>query len=319
MKPHREYSNKSGFALIISLAVMSLILLLILSMSSLIRVEMENARNQYEQEIARQNAKFALMKAIAQINKNLGPDQRTTARADILAPGSSTVANPYWIGVWDTNPNSPNYRKRITWLSSSSNEKAAPDTDMSHTSTPSADAVSLLGTASTTQSQMVKINKQTLDQSGHYAYWVSDEGLKHRVNFTTEDWLMQNSPYSYLSAQDSGLSSLPGFDLLNNTHRGQFSKIYSVRQLDILDQSFVKARKENYHSMTVDSYGLLTNIKSGGLKKDLTLGLKAGSTDIETITGSPYMYTINGQVTNSNPGGPKWEQLRSFYNLILLW
>ncbi|MCU0750688.1 MAG: hypothetical protein MUF13_14195, partial [Akkermansiaceae bacterium] len=79
--------------------------------------------------IARSNARVALMMAIGDLQKLAGPDQRITARADLL---DENAANPRLTGVWkswDIKANPPptaseyekseRDKKFLGWLTSS--------------------------------------------------------------------------------------------------------------------------------------------------------------------------------------------------------
>ncbi len=80
-----------GFALVIALSLMAFILLLILSITTLVRVETQSANIQLAQLEARMNAQLGAMVALGDLQRYTGPDQRVTARADILlAPGDAT-------------------------------------------------------------------------------------------------------------------------------------------------------------------------------------------------------------------------------------
>jgi hypothetical protein len=49
---------------------------------------------------AQANARLALVIAIGELQKQMGPDQRISANSAILA--ESSIANPHWTGVWDS-------------------------------------------------------------------------------------------------------------------------------------------------------------------------------------------------------------------------
>ena len=123
-KPH----NQNGFALIITIVLLAMLVLLMVSMAALTRVETAIATNYQTQDRARQNALLALKIALGQMQKYAGPDQRVTATADLAArdatgdvytaasgnPTNATslngLATPgpgtrYWTGVWG-NPDS---------------------------------------------------------------------------------------------------------------------------------------------------------------------------------------------------------------------
>ena len=86
---------------------MALVTVLVVGTAVLARIERGAVNNQASTEAARQNALFGLNVALAQLQKTAGPDQRVTARADILDSNPNTVqtdgvAQPYWTGVWQT-------------------------------------------------------------------------------------------------------------------------------------------------------------------------------------------------------------------------
>ena len=100
------------------LLLIALATILVVVTSFMARIERRAVFNEANEEIARQNALFGLDVALAQLQKAAGPDQRITARADILDSNPATVAadgfpaattaqpnNPgqaYWTGVWKT-------------------------------------------------------------------------------------------------------------------------------------------------------------------------------------------------------------------------
>ena len=106
MKPHftknRQINHLDGFALVLSLLLMAFVLLLILSMTTLLQVESRAASNSLRILHARENARLALMIAIGELQKHAGPDQRVTARADILGDGNFDPSARFWTGVWDS-------------------------------------------------------------------------------------------------------------------------------------------------------------------------------------------------------------------------
>ena len=51
---------------------------------------------------AKEAARLALMMAIGDLQKHAGPDQRVTARAEILGDSNVLPETKNWTGVWDT-------------------------------------------------------------------------------------------------------------------------------------------------------------------------------------------------------------------------
>ncbi|TVP78981.1 MAG: hypothetical protein EA353_07260, partial [Puniceicoccaceae bacterium] len=98
-------TGQEGFAVIIALSLMSFVLLIVLSLVLLATVETTNAENAKARLLARENARLGLMIALGELQKHAGPDQRVTARADILGGGNHAAHAQYWTGIWNTtNP-----------------------------------------------------------------------------------------------------------------------------------------------------------------------------------------------------------------------
>jgi hypothetical protein len=96
-RPTRE----SGFALLITITLLAFLVLLLVSLASLTRVGTQVASNNQQISQARQNALVALNIAVGQLQKFTGPDQRTTARADMDATWANvTNRNGRWLAAY---------------------------------------------------------------------------------------------------------------------------------------------------------------------------------------------------------------------------
>jgi hypothetical protein len=105
MNPHPSkpfVHRERGFALLITITLLAFLVLLLVSLASLTRVETQVAANSQQLSQARQNALMALNIAIGQLQKYAGPDQRTTARADIDAT-LERQPNSRWTGVYGSS------------------------------------------------------------------------------------------------------------------------------------------------------------------------------------------------------------------------
>src|SRR4051812_2579382 len=119
-------TGQRGFALLITITLLAFLVLLLVSLASLTRVETQVANNNQQIAQARQNALMALNIALGQLQKNAGPDQRVTARADVLtnyagspaatdAESSANYVNFWknrsrsWTGVWGNSATSIGY------------------------------------------------------------------------------------------------------------------------------------------------------------------------------------------------------------------
>lgn len=83
---------RSGFALVTALVLMGMLVLLIVSLSTLVRVETQMASAQMASQQARENALVGLRMALGQLQRYAGPDELVTAPAEV-------GGNPSW-GGW---------------------------------------------------------------------------------------------------------------------------------------------------------------------------------------------------------------------------
>ena len=102
MKRHPSKKRMSGFALIATLMMLILLLLLAVGIQSVSAISLRSAKQSDALMEARANAKLALMIAIGELQKQMGPDQRVSANGDILDADSSNVKNKHWLGVWNS-------------------------------------------------------------------------------------------------------------------------------------------------------------------------------------------------------------------------
>ena len=84
----RRGGARGGFALLITVTLLAFVVLLLLSLATLTRVETAIVANTQQAAQARQNARMALHLAVGRLQRFAGPDQRVTARADLLPAGS---------------------------------------------------------------------------------------------------------------------------------------------------------------------------------------------------------------------------------------
>ncbi|MFN7342010.1 MAG: hypothetical protein ACK5TA_01605, partial [bacterium] len=105
---------------------------------SLSVVTLRTSNQDSAQARARANARMALMIAIGELQKQMGPDQRISANSDIIDPASSNILHHHWTGAWDSwvagplsdarpNPNYPSAESHHQTIG------AQPDNTMSPT------------------------------------------------------------------------------------------------------------------------------------------------------------------------------------------
>ena len=327
-----------GFALVIALSLMAFILLLILSITTLVRVETQSANIQLAQLEARMNAQLGAMIALGDLQRYTGPDQRVTARADILlAPGASGIAGQSrWTGVWSSKADVDDSldavdelnNRQPKWLVSGLNPDAysavAGDTADLATVGKSVINKSASTTDDTVKAPKVEILGKNDVPEGHYAYWVSDEGVKARVNMADPHLVSVDPEAEYYRtamaqvADPTAVSNSDGEQLLGADDSrwkdgiADPGKISSLKNIPIFTDDNLPG-DEFFHDFTVHSSGVLANTKDGGLKRDLSTALLSLPSDMQGPMFPPA--NANSTAGSMDPGGPKWEQLSDYYKL----
>jgi hypothetical protein len=187
-----------------SVALLFLIALLAIGMLSMSSIELRRSSQSGAAAIARSNARLALMLAIGNLQKQLGPDQRVSAPAS----QGGDLPQRHWTGVWSTRAADGKSlwrrddangglidsrgsdwkrdQKVLNWLVSG-NEIARnhlPSGELaSGASVLLVDKGTLGDKASVgdlVKAPLVRVGSNP-GQSGHFAYWVGDEGIKANV------------------------------------------------------------------------------------------------------------------------------------------
>lgn len=276
------------------MSLMGFMLMLILVLSTLTQLEMATASTREQKDLARENARLGLLIALGQLQQTAGPDQRVTARAEILGDGNFYPGNRYWTGVWNTK----SMAAGPEWLISGSPGVNEP---------VSGQRVQLAGQAYFGEQTDLYIYAPkvgtTSPQSGNYAYWVADEGVKVSLgkNSNLDQYASNPSKLGLTALELKRLRQISGdrprFEKLFSEikkqadEQGNTSDIWeatigdsvaclvSVNQLDLLpsltvqDASETTAVTEMQHHRTDVTYlskGVLANTDAGGLKKDLS-------------------------------------------------
>jgi len=116
MKRHPFTQLQSrGFALVVTLSLMILLAVVAVGLLGLSAISMRTSSQAKAQAEAQANARLALMIAIGELQRQMGPDQRISANSAITS--QTTIPHPHWTGVWDswvagasgTAPVNPNY------------------------------------------------------------------------------------------------------------------------------------------------------------------------------------------------------------------
>ena len=322
---------------------MVLLSILALGMLSLSTVALRSTGNHSNDSVARANARLALSLAIAELQKHAGPDQRVTGRADLL---DESVANPMWTAVWNSSGGEPAYLV-------SGNEQLGIDLETKPSAHPAgyfkpdsslggSVSMELFGMAlpsdKRVRAPLVEIKGE---RDGAYAYWVSDEGVKARFNrenpFKTGNPFADKQLASGISQKDSTRYASDDLKSKWPATLPNASRVVSISQGQLVAPDEEDFAIKYFHDLTPYSRGLLTDVKKGGLKRDLTLAFenedvferwfgrrqqseRRGIVVTEggyTQQGSPEKFFISDAFwrTSGQEVGPNWGTMCHYYNI----
>ena len=302
---------------------MSFVLVLLLSITVLVSVETKNASRSLDQLLARENARLGMMVAVGNLQKLAGPDQRVTARADILGDGNYEINSKFWTGIW-TSDLAGGVAPSPVWLVSGDNPdpRVGAGTDF------------YVVFPATTNEPEVRVPFVEIggagSSSGNFAYWVSDEGVKASAvarrgaisQYESAELNDQRRITEYQSPFGVGLDSFfdgINLDLTDRNLANSLGKVTNFQDLlnisdssgDPLVASAIEFL-ETEHNLTTVALGVLENPIDGGLKKNLSdtafrdsflatdetqefLAVKGGFLDVESglpsrrsFSGKPY-------------------------------
>lgn len=321
-------TRKKGFALVVTLSLMILLTVIAVGLLSLSAITLRSSSQGAALATARANARMALCLAIGELQKQAGPDQRVSARADLMG----TPQNPSWTGVWRADqPDSP-----PSWLVSGENPDPA-------TALPATSSVSLLaainGKADSKELRVPLVKISQAKVTGGMGWWVGDEGVKARVDLAKPSGAPPDNNSRLARSQstlESGLLALGGgFEQLGPDSAVKKSALISMETLS-LATSEKKLPRTYFDDLTSGGHGLPVNVAEGRLKTDLSLlfdrsqqnksfiadylGAK-GNNGLPTQTytvSSPEKFHLSDSIRSRVQGGvgPNWGIL---WNYARLW
>lgn len=281
--------DKRGFVLVLTLSLLSFLLLLVLALAASLRIETQTAFNNMQWNNARQNALLGLNVALGQLQELAGPDERVTARAEILSHKYSLPSgHAYWTGVW--NAFNGNFEG---WLTSDyiESESETHITQGRPRPGPGNDSVWIVNRSVDTDADAdrLAIKKQPIrskgvpgfaptDQitTGNYSYWVSDEGLKatalkSELPIPGQFSITDINRYKQLANRSMDIQKVSSPADIGRTP--EIDYLFSFEQLNGIYGISEDNLAYHFHNITPASIGVYANTLSGatgGLRKDLS-------------------------------------------------
>lgn len=351
MKIRSKRSSRRGFALVVALSLMILLTIIAVGLLALSSITLRSAGQGEAMATARNNARLALMLAIGELQKGLGPDKAISANAEILA---ANPGKPNTMGIWESwnpdsnlksagvNPVSLDYdgekqNRFRSWLVSSPNPVLAASRNFglqawSGRTIELVGKNSLSGAATAADSVIAGIVPVKKDTKllGNFAWHVSDESAKARINTYKDP--AQNTNLARKRALAAGHRPNPtvvkgvGNAVLDflpqdlspedfNKAKTSVAKVTSNSQIDLVSTAAGRIKAFRNH-VTPYSLGLLTDVRNGGLKKDLTSMFEftgsLSSTTLPAEFNNKRLYDTTLGLTGASD--PFWSVLAGYYN-----
>lgn len=352
MKNTQKTTRNAGFALVVTLSLMILLTVIAVGLLSLSSISLRSTSQGSAQALAQSNARMAMMLALGELQKSMGPDTAVSAPASSVL---SSPPRPHLVGAWQRPENSaewakwrwtpgsgqPDYSSKASlfrgWLVSTVDPKAALDPAVPSTALAAGDDAVVLvggttpakevtnnGVSTNVVAQKVKIGKAgsagASTISGKYAWSVSDESTKAPIHLADRtDTLTQGE-----RTASQLIANRVRADVLSPKLEPSLAKPVNLISLETaVIPGGATSRDEfrkRFHDFTTQSLGLLTNTATGGLKTDLTSIFEEPGTSIPANafdaanSVTPYAYPATNPTA---AGAVKWNYLRDHYRKFL--
>lgn len=294
---------------------MVLLTLLAVGLLSLSSVSLRASGQSKDLGIARTNARLALEMGIAQLQRQAGPDQRICAAADLLQDPAPADDRKGWVGIWQSNPRTPTDFTRgrpgsfQSWLVTNDGRSTLEDLN-----TNSAEMVTLesLADGSETRVPLAKA------PDGRLAWWTSDESMKAPIDLPEQE---PTSPGERLVRRHAPERPIPQVvpTMANlSSAREMTDRLVTPGQASL---ALDGAADDLERHFTVATRAVLSNVRDGGLKKDLSTLFELPENSIPREFGQwtgrdslnnrqVYLYGNSGVAL-----GARWNHLYAYYNL----
>ncbi|RYD20151.1 MAG: hypothetical protein EOP88_16230 [Verrucomicrobiaceae bacterium] len=320
--------HQRGFALIVTLSLMILLTVIAVGLLSLSGMTMRSVGQGSAMQVARANARLALFLAIGDLQRQLGPDTRISATADQV-PGSdpSESATPklqrQWAGAYQSWPAALPDAVRpeptfLQWFVSGDPSKVTSkefaETSIGSDSKNSVEIVSSGCVGPDGDPVRVPLLSHDVGSGnkGRFGWWVSDLGTKALI-------APSKQVPTEIAETRADQQSAPGINL-KAANRGEVRPFATLDPTNPLlanvisfhTSAHLADKPENirgfFHDFTAQSRGLLTNVRAGGFRKDLSMELERPVGGQPSAAGTA-LYKVNGE------SGINLQELWVYYNL----
>ncbi|MCF7688058.1 MAG: hypothetical protein K9N01_07120 [Cephaloticoccus sp.] len=246
-------SNTRGFALVLVLSLLAILVLLTYTIAAVSKVSGEISTAALYQTQSRQNALVALHYALGELQKYAGVDNRVTGMAGVVGvTGGDTLRQ--LTGVWG-NPIGPR------WLVSGAVNGGIPSINGNRVILVGSNTVG--STTGSEDQEMVEAGLIEVNRLphliGHMAYWVGDEGVK--VSTVLPDTETQNSALNgqLLRPDMRRIIQKPSFD----PSASELAGVLLLAQLPFTQTAKGATISSAFHLATVCNRALASTVPAG--------------------------------------------------------
>ena len=289
-KTHFMKDHSRGFALVVTLSLMILLAVLAVGLISLSSVALRSSSQNQAIAEARANAKLSLMLAIGDLQKQLGHDNRISVTSDQVisqAGLSGDLLQKHYVGAyksWGAGVEDRPDPEFLQWFSSGTPANLV-DKDWILSPPEAANSIELAGVKSGVKGgDIVRVSlissNPTAAGRHQFGWWVSDLGTKGLISRAKKP---ANGDAS-LVRED--MQTMPGYGIGNvglvggprpfgtvDTTDAPLDKVVSLASASLLP-GFSAPVNGLIHDLTAYNRSLITNVRSGGFRKDLSFYLE---------------------------------------------
>ena len=320
---HTLTNEKRGSALLVTLLVVSLLLVVVITFVTVVRMELRTVVNHQQLLQARAHARLGAEMAVARLQELAGPDTRVTAPANVGSGeppvrrriGHAVDAAAYRPGGGTGTLNlNPTYTQTLGYFLSY-DQASGFDLDAFNpfngdgSVRPGYAALVDFGSIASQDDRVaapeLPVQGPGADRLGGYAFWISDDGLKAQINVT--DPLRGSGDAADRRARATTTQRvatervLPGFDPASGVHNEFLERSLKASQLNLTGYGDTDFAQQFFHDVTLQSLGLPSNTRRGGLKRDLTAVLRETEENFSGLpSGSQYNQLLAFQEARIN-------------------
>lgn len=312
--------------MVATIILMVLLVIICLGALSLSTVSLRRSNLDDSVQEARANARMALMLAIGELQKEMGPDMRVSSQAALQDSDTSTsiiddVEQPNWLAAYNswgdwlnteydtpdgqtikitdtyTNHRSAMFRR---WLVSlPSNARDDIDSAKNGAGLNETNSVVLVGAgtlgktySNDNPNQITRAFLMPVRDKGRFAWWIGPENHKAKIDLAAKSRDLNADQWAVAQGTTArvAVGVMDGLDAIDSESEDTdqlASKMFSLGTLSVETIGIgSESAKSHFFDLTDNSKGILTSVRSGGLKKDLSLLLDRNNIDLP----SPYRY-----------------------------